>query len=57
MNPAWLWGDYDPVQWPGIGFFPDDKPKPKKGEQSNHFDSDEGDEHPRLPPVPEEVSR
>jgi len=46
---AWRWGDYEPESWPGIGWFPNDRRKPKDA-ASDHFDSDEGDkERPPLP--------
>ena len=48
---AWRWGAYDPERWPGIGYFPDDRPKPKET-PDNAFDSDQGGERPlALPPA------
>jgi hypothetical protein len=49
-HAAWRWGDYDPNQWPGIGYFPDDRPKPEDS-PDNAFDSDEGDEQPLALPA------
>jgi hypothetical protein len=49
-NPVWRWGPYDPADWPGIGYVPDDRPKPKET-TDNPFDSDQGDERPALLPA------